>query len=117
MMRHRVWHKKLGRNSSHRRQLLRNLTCSLIQNERITTTLAKAKSLKQHIEPVVTKGKTKTLSNIRLVRKKVLDRKSVGKMFNSIGPRYLKTDGGYTKITRVKLRHGDGATQSLIEFV
>lgn len=116
-MRHRDHHKRPGQNSCHRRQLLRNLASSLVQNGRIVTTITKAKSLRKHLEPLITKGRTKTVSNIRTIRSGLSDGKAANKIFGVLGPKYSLTAGGYVRIVRVKVRAGDGTTQSLIELV
>jgi large subunit ribosomal protein L17 len=116
-MRHKERNWKLGRNSNHRRQLLRNLSNSLIAQERIVTTLTRAKCLRKYVEPIITKAKNKAVSNIRNVIKKLGSDEAVNKIFNVIGPRSSLIDGGYIRITKLRMRAGDNAIQSLVEFV
>ena len=116
-MRHRVAGRKLGHNSAHKRAMMRALATSLILEERITTTEAKAKELRPYIERLVTKAKAGTLQDRRLVARKVLDSDAVQKLFDTFAPRFKERQGGYTRIYKVGFRPGDNAPKSLIEFL
>src|SRR5207237_3783434 len=97
-MRHLKAGKKLGRNTSHRRALLRNLVTSLILEERIETTLPKAKALRPHVEKMITLGKRGDLTARRLAASYLMTRDSVEKLFDDIAPRFGDREGGYTRI-------------------
>lgn len=116
-MRHAVRGRKLGRTPSHRTALFRNQLASLIENERITTTVAKAKELRPIIEKCVTQGKRGTVHARRLVRRWVPKRENVKKLFDEIAPRMEDRDGGYTRVLKLGPRKGDGADMAIIEFV
>ena len=116
-MRHNVHGRKLGRTSAHRTALFRNQLASLIENEQIRTTLAKAKELRPLAERVVTQGKKDTLHARRLVARWIPDRGKVTKLFDEIAPRFADRPGGYTRIIKLGPRKGDGAEMALIEFV
>lgn len=116
-MRHKVGHRKLNRTSSHRKALLRNLTKSLIEHERIVTTLAKAKELRSFAERLITLGKKPSLANRRLVFARVGDRRTVVKLFDDLGVRFAERSGGYLRILRNGFRKGDNAPLALVELV
>ena len=116
-MRHNVGYKKLGRTSAHRRAMLRNQLASLIDNGRITTTLAKAKALRPVAEKLVTQGRRDSIHARRLVARWVSDRTLVKKLFDEIAPRFVDRPGGYLRIVRLGPRLGDGAEKAIIEFV
>lgn len=117
-MRHRVAGKKLGRDSSHRAAMTRNFICSLIEHERLVTTLEKAKALQPRIEKMVTLGKQKSLHRYRLALSRLQDKAAVAKLFDQIGPRYANRPGGYTRVVRLSgYRIGDGGTKAIIELV
>ncbi|MCX8029575.1 MAG: 50S ribosomal protein L17 [Brevinematales bacterium] len=117
-MRHGDKVKKLGRYKEHRKSMLRNLSNSLIKNERIITTVARAKYLKRVIEKIITRSKEDTLHNRRIVFAFLRDGDSVNKLFSNIGVRYKDRNGGYTRIVKLgKFRKGDGAELAVIEFV
>src|SRR5690349_25108324 len=97
-MRHRGAVKKLGRNTSHRRALLRNLVTSLIMEERIETTPAKAKAMRPHVEKVITLGKRGDLAARRLARAFLMTRESVDRLFETVAPRFGDRNGGYLRI-------------------
>src|SRR5216117_4096979 len=99
-MRHQIATKKLGRNTSHRRALLRNLVTSLIVEERIETTLPKAKALRPHVEKMITLGKRGDLAARRLAAGYLMTGDAVRKLFDTIGPRFGDRPGGYTRIVR-----------------
>lgn len=116
-MRHRNTGRYFSRSSSHRKAMFYNLAKSLIKNELIVTTLQKAKELRKYIEPLITISKTYTLSNKRMIFKKIKDKKIINKLFLVIGKRYVDRPGGYTKILKYKYRKGDGATLAIMELV
>ena len=107
----------LSRTSSHRLALFRNLAVALFKNEAITTTLAKAKVLRQIAEPLVTTAKRDTLANRRLMFARLRDRAIVGKLFTVLGPRYQERRGGYLRVLKSGFRPGDKAPMALVEFV
>ncbi|HEX2830970.1 MAG TPA: 50S ribosomal protein L17 [Burkholderiales bacterium] len=116
-MRHRHGLRKLNRTSSHRLAMLRNMTCSLLKHELIKTTLPKAKELRRVVEPIITLGKAPSLANRRLAFNRLRDRDMVVKLFDEIGPRYAKRNGGYTRILKFGFRKGDNAPMALVELV
>src|SRR3954471_18169575 len=108
-MRHKVAGFKLGRNTAHRRSLLRNLVTSLIVEERIETTVPKAKAMRPLVEKMVTLGKRGDLAARRLGSGFLMTRESVDKLFDAIGPRFGDRNGGYLRIVRTGFQKGDGA--------
>ena len=116
-MRHLVAHRKLGRTSSHRRALLRNLCTSFVLHERIVTTLPKAKELRPVVEKLVTLGKRGDLHARRQAIAQIRDVAMVKKLFDVIGPRYKDRNGGYTRVLKAGFRYGDSAPVGVIEFV
>ena len=116
-MRHRVGHRKLQRTSSHRAALFRNMAAALIKHEQITTTLAKAKELRPYVEKLVTLAKRGGLSNRRIAQSRLMDDAQLNKLFDVIGPRYGKRDGGYTRVIKAGIRASDAAQMAVIEFV
>jgi large subunit ribosomal protein L17 len=116
-MRHRLGLRKLNRTSSHRLAMLRNMTNSLLRHEVIKTTLPKAKELRQVVEPMITLGKTPTLANRRLAFNRLRDRQMVVKLFDELGPRYAKRNGGYLRILKFGFRQGDNAPMALVELM
>jgi large subunit ribosomal protein L17 len=116
-MRHRRATKKLGRNTSHRRALLRNLVTSLIMEERIETTPAKAKAMRPHVEKMITLGKRGDLTARRLALAYLITRESVDRLFDSVAPRFGDRNGGYLRIIRKGWRTGDGAETVFIELL
>lgn len=116
-MRHAVRGRKLGRTSAHRRALFRNQLASLVEHERIVTTLPKAKELRPVFEKAVTQGKKGTLAARRRVRRMLSNRQLVQKLFDDIAPRMDDRNGGYTRIIKLGPRKGDGAEMALIELV
>ena len=116
-MRHRVKGRKLGRSPAHRKALFRNQLASLVKEERIKTTLHKAKELRPIAEKVVTQGKRDTLHARRQVNRLLPERDLVKKVFDDIAPRFQERPGGYTRIIKLGPRRGDGAEMALIEFV
>ena len=116
-MKHRVQGRKLGRTSSHRLAVLRNLSTSLFRHERITTTLMKAKELRPFAERLITISKRETLHARRLVLRDIHDKDVVAKMFDALSSRYAQRPGGYTRIIKLGPRRGDNAEIARIELV
>jgi large subunit ribosomal protein L17 len=116
-MKHRVVGRKLGRTSAHRLALLRNLSTSLFKEERIKTTLMKAKELRPFAERLLTLSKRETLHARRQVLRHIHDDKVVSKMFDSLSARYAQRPGGYTRIVKLGPRRGDSAEMAIIELV
>ncbi len=116
-MRHKVKVVKLGRTSKHKEALVANLLTSLIQHNRITTTLAKAKAIAPLADKLVTLGKGGTLHDRRLAVSKIKSRTAVSKLFAEIAPRFQARVGGYTRILKLGHRTSDAAKMALIEFV
>lgn len=116
-MRHRNGLRKLNRSSSHRLSMLRNMSNSLLRHEVIKTTLPKAKELRRVVEPIITIGKTSSLSNRRLAFNKLRDRDMVVKLFSELGPRYQARNGGYLRILKFGFRKGDNAPMALVELL
>jgi len=116
-MRHNKAGRRLGRKTSHRIAMFRNMVTSLITHEKITTTDAKAKELRSIAEKLITLGKRGDLHARRLAASYVRDNETVAKLFSVVGPRYADRPGGYTRIVKLGLRHGDKAALSLIELV
>src|SRR5213075_344885 len=113
-MRHGSGLRKLGRTSSHRAAMLRNMTVSLLRHEEITTTLPKAKELRRVAEPMITLGKKPSLANRRLAFDRLRDRDIVAKLFDDLGKRYAKRSGGYLRILKTGFRKGDNAPLALV---
>jgi large subunit ribosomal protein L17 len=113
-MRHGHGLRKLNRTSSHRLAMLRNMTVSLLRYEEIRTTLPKAKELRRVVEPMITLGKKPSLANRRLVFDRLRDRGIVEKLFDDLGPRYAKRNGGYLRILKIGFRNGDNAPMALV---
>jgi len=125
-MRHNLAHRKLGRVSEHRTALLRNQAMALIRHERVETTMPKAKELRPFVERLITIAKRgvasgeangKSLHARRLVLAELPDKAVVGKLFESIAPRYAERPGGYTRILRVGYRRGDSAEVAQVELI
>ena len=117
-MRHRVRGYKLGRTAAHRTAMTRNMMVSLIDHERITTTVPKAKHLRPIIEKMVTLGKKDTQANRRRAFSKLRDKDAVSKLFEVLGPRFNERPGGYCRILKLsKPRLGDAGERAIIEFV
>ena len=109
--------RKLGRTSSHRAAMLRNMTVSLLRHEEITTTLPKAKELRRVAEPMITLGKKPSLANRRLAYDRLRDRDIVAKLFDDLGKRYAKRSGGYLRILKMGFRKGDNAPLALVTLM
>ena len=117
-MRHRVAGSKLGRTTSHRIAMTRNMTNSLIEHERIVTTVQKAKAVKPFVEKLVTLSKEPTQHNRRRAFAKVRDKESVRKLFDVLGPRFKDRPGGYCRVLKLsKPRLGDNGQRAILEFV
>jgi large subunit ribosomal protein L17 len=113
-MRHGSGLRKLNRTSSHRLAMLRNMTVSLLRHEEIKTTLPKAKELRRVAEPMITLGKKPSLANRRLAFDRLRDRNIVTKLFDDLGPRFAKRNGGYVRILKMGFRKGDNAPLALV---
>lgn len=116
-MRHRVAGRKFGRNTNQRKALLRNLAVSLILHERITTTEAKAKSIRPVVEKYVTMSREDSEHHRRLLMARLNDERATAKLFDVLGPRFEGQAGGYTRIYKLGTRRGDAAPMAMIEFV
>ncbi len=116
-MRHRVGGRKLGRTSSHRTAMCRNMAAALIKHEQITTTLPKAKELRPYVEKLITLAKKGQLSHRRLAHARLLDDAQLAKLFDVLGPRYAEREGGYTRVVKAGLRTSDAAPMAIIELV
>jgi large subunit ribosomal protein L17 len=116
-MRHKLGQRKLGRTSSHRIALLRNMAAALIKHEQITTTLPKAKELRPYVEKLITLAKHGGLSNRRLAHARLLDAAQEKKLFEVLGARYADRNGGYTRIIKAGIRASDAAPMAVVELV
>jgi large subunit ribosomal protein L17 len=116
-MRHGMANRKLGRTSSHRRAMFRNQLASMIESERIVTTLIKAKELRPLIERMVTLGKNDSVHARRIAARTLHEDEAVKKLFTVISPRFAERPGGYTRIVKLGPRRGDNAEMAILEFV
>ena len=116
-MRHGDKVKNLGRKKAHRDALLSNLACQLIQHKRIVTTVAKAKALRVYVEPLITKGKSNTTHQRRVVFSYLQDKEAVTELFGNVSEKIAGRPGGYTRIIKLGIRPGDNAEKALIELV
>ena len=116
-MRHGKKFNHLGRTASHRKALLSNMACSLIEHKRINTTVAKAKALRVYIEPLLTKSKEDTTHNRRTVFSYLQNKEAVTELFRIIAPKIAERNGGYCRIIKTGFRLGDGADTAMIELV
>lgn len=123
-MRHGKKINKLGRKTAHRKAMLANMACSLIEHKRINTTLAKAKTLKQFIEPLITKAKAQnnqttatSTHNRRIVFSRLRSKQAITELFGQVAPKIGDRPGGYTRIIKLGNRLGDNADMALIELV
>ena len=116
-MRHRKAGRQLGRNSSHRKAMYRNMAASLVQHETIRTTLPKAKELRRVVEPLITMAKEDGVSRRRTAFDRLRSKEAVGKLFNELGPRYRERPGGYLRILKIGFRPGDSAPMALVQLV
>lgn len=116
-MRHQNAGRHLGRTSSHRKAMFRNMAASLIHHEVIRTTLPKAKELRREAEPLITLAKADSVANRRLAFSRLRDREAVMKLFNLLGPRFLQRPGGYLRILKCGFRPGDKAPMAIVELL
>jgi len=116
-MRHGKKFNHLGRKKGHRTALLKNMSNSLIEHKRINTTLAKAKALRLHLEPIITKCKTNTTHSRRVVFSYLQSKDSVKELFDNVAPKIADRPGGYLRIIKTGFRKGDAAELAMIEFV
>ena len=116
-MRHRKKFNHLGRKKGHRSSMLANMSCSLIEHKRINTTLAKAKALKKFVEPLITKSKSDTTHNRRIVFSRIRQKNAVAELFREVAVKVGNRPGGYTRIIRLGNRLGDNAEMAMIELV
>jgi large subunit ribosomal protein L17 len=116
-MRHGDKVKNLGRKKAHRDALLSNLACQLIQHKRIVTTTAKAKALRVYVEPLITKGKTNTTHQRRVVFSYLQDKEAITELFSTVAEKVAGRPGGYTRVIKLGARPGDNAETALIELV
>jgi large subunit ribosomal protein L17 len=116
-MRHRKSGTNLGRESSHRAAMMKNMSASLFKHELIRTTLPKAKELRRVAEPLITRAKSDSVANRRLAFARLRDKQAVGKLFGELGPRYAQRPGGYLRILKCGFRPGDCAPMAYVELV
>jgi len=116
-MRHRKKGRKLSRTRAHKRALVANLACSLIEHEQITTTVAKSKELQPAMERLVSLALKGDLASRRRALETLRDKRAVGKLFDELAQQFQGKVGGYTRILRLGSRYGDGAEMARIEFV
>ena len=116
-MRHNKNFNHLGRQAGHRKAMLSNMASSLILHKRIETTVAKAKALRQFVEPLVTRSKEDTTHSRRIVFSYLKQKEAVTELFRTIAPKIAERPGGYTRILKTGFRLGDGADMCIIEFV
>jgi len=113
-MRHRKAGRRLGRNSSHRKAMFRNMATSMLLHETIRTTVAKAKELRRVVEPLITLAKEDSVANRRLAFSRLRDKEVVGKLFKELGPRFKERPGGYLRILKTAPRAGDNAPMAIV---
>jgi large subunit ribosomal protein L17 len=116
-MRHRQSGRQLNRNSSHRKAMFRNMASSLFEHEVIKTTVPKAKELRRVVEPLITRAKSDSVANRRIVFNRIRNRDMVSKLFAELGPRYQSRPGGYLRILKCGFRTGDNAPMAIVELV
>jgi len=116
-MRHGKKVNHLGRQTAHRKAMLANMACSLIEHKRINTTVAKAKALKQFVEPMITKSKEDTTHNRRIVFSRLRQKEAVTELFRDVAAKIGDRPGGYTRIIKLGNRLGDNADMAMIELV
>ena len=116
-MRHRKSGRRLGRNSSHRKAMFRNMATSLVRHELIRTTVPKAKELRRVVEPLITLAKVDGVANRRLAFDRLRDKEAVGKLFTDLGPRFKDRPGGYLRILKIGPRPGDAAPMAIVQLV
>ena len=113
-MRHRKSGRRLGRNSSHRKAMFRNMAASMLKHETIRTTLPKAKELRRVVEPLITLAKEDSVANRRLAFDRLRDKEVVGKLFSELGPRFKDRPGGDLRILKTGPRPGDAAPMAIV---
>lgn len=116
-MRHKNGYNNLGRESSHRKAMIRNMATSLVKHESITTTLTKAKAIRSVVEKLVTLGKKGEIHHRRLAAQTIREKDVVAKLFNEVAPRFQDRPGGYLRILKRGVRFGDGAHMATVQFV
>ncbi|WP_163469880.1 50S ribosomal protein L17 [Fusobacterium sp. IOR10] len=116
-MNHNKSYRKLGRRADHRKAMLKNLTISLVREERIETTVTRAKELRKFLDRMVTLGKKGTLADRRRAFAFLRDEEAVAKLFNDLAPKYAERNGGYTRIIKTSVRRGDSAELAIIALV
>ncbi|MDI9819592.1 MULTISPECIES: 50S ribosomal protein L17 [unclassified Legionella] len=116
-MRHRNSGRSFSRTSSHRKAMFSNMCTSLIEHELIKTTLPKAKELRRYIEPLITVSKNDSVASRRFVFDKLRSKSAVGKLFTTLGPRYVERPGGYVRVLKCGYRPGDNAPMAIVELV
>jgi large subunit ribosomal protein L17 len=116
-MRHGKKINHLSRQTAHRKSMLANMACSLIEHKRINTTVAKAKALKQFVEPMITKSKEDTTHNRRIVMSRLRQKEAVAELFRDVAAKIADRPGGYTRIIKLGNRLGDNADMAMIELV
>jgi large subunit ribosomal protein L17 len=116
-MRHKKSGRILGRKSSHRKAMYRNMAASLIEHETIRTTVPKAKELRRVVEPLITLAKEDGVANRRLAFSRLRSKQSVGKLFNELGPRFKTRPGGYLRILKAGHRAGDAAPMAIVQLL
>lgn len=116
-MRHRNKGNALSRTASHRKAMLSNMACSLIEHKRINTTVAKAKELRMFVEPLITKSKTDSTHSRRMVFSTLKSKDAVSTLFRDVAPKVATREGGYTRIIKLGTRQGDAAEMCMIELV
>lgn len=116
-MRHNKTGRRLGRKPDHRQHMMRNMVTSFFANEKITTTVTRAKELRKLVDKMITLGKRGDLHSRRQALQVIADQRVVAKLFEMIAPRYADRPGGYTRIIRLENRQGDNAPMAIIELV
>lgn len=116
-MRHGKKINHLSRKSAHRKAMLANMACSLIEHKRINTTVAKAKALRQYVEPLITKSKSDTTHNRRIVFRNLRDKYAVSELFRDVAVKVGDRPGGYVRIIKLGNRQGDNASMAMVELV
>lgn len=116
-MRHGKKHNHLGRKTAHRKAMLANMACSLIEHKRINTTVAKAKALRVFVEPIITKSKSDTTHNRRIVFSYLRDKYAVTELFREVSVKVADRPGGYIRIIKLGNRQGDNAPMAMVELV
>ena len=116
-MRHGKKFNHLSRKTAHRKSMLANMACSLIEHKRINTTEAKAKALRQYVEPLITKSKNDTTHNRRIVFRNLRDKYAVSELFREVAVKVGDRPGGYVRIIKLGNRQGDNAAMAMVELV